>query len=105
MNRYDWRAFIGPRYEPADDAARFEWWTPANLEDTAELDATLADGGATITLASVPFDGRGGVWVGPNGSSEAWEYVTYTGATFRQLTGCTREAAGTREHNGVHTAG
>lgn len=105
MNRYDWRAFIGPRYEPADDAARFEWWTPGNLEDTVELDATLTDGAATITLAYVPFDSRGGVWVGPNGSGEAWEYVAYAGATFTQLTGCTREAAAGREHNGVHTAG
>ena len=61
MNRYDWRAFIGPRYEPADDAARFEWWTPGGLEDAAALSATLADGATTMTLVSMPFDSRGGV--------------------------------------------
>ena len=105
MTIYQWRAFIGPRYEQATSASAFEYWTPANLEDTAVCDATLADGATTITLDNVPFDAAGGAWVGPNGTGEAWEYITYTGKNSTQLTGCTREPSATREHNGVHTAG
>lgn len=105
MTIYQWRAFIGPRYEQATSASAFEYWTPANLEDTAALDATLTDGATTITLDNVPFDAAGGAWIGPNSTGEAWEYVTYTGKNSTQLTGCTREPSATREHNGVHTAG
>ena len=106
MTIHEWRAFIGPRYEPASAAYRHEWWTPANLTDTAELDATLTDGATTVVLATAgSFDTRGGAWVGPNGTGEAWEYITYTGKTATNLTGVTRESATTREHNGVHTAG
>jgi hypothetical protein len=105
-NRYQWRAFVGPRYETAESASRFEWWTPANLTDPAvPLESTLGDGILTIVLPYVSFDARGGVWVGPNGAGEAWEYVAYTGKTATDLTGCIREPAATREHNGVHTAG
>lgn len=106
MTIHQWRAFVGPRYEPADSATRFEWWTPANLDAlNPPLDATMADGDLAITLPYVNFDSRGGVWVGPNGAGEAWEYVGYTGKTTTQLTGCVREAAATREHNGIHSAG
>lgn len=105
MTIHQWRAFIGPRYEPADAAHRFEYWTPANLTDATELDTTLSDGATTMTLAYTPFDARGGVWVAPNGSGEGWEYVAYTGKTSDTLTGCIREGAAAREHNGVHTAG
>ena len=87
-----------------DQRQRFEW-TPANLEDTAALDATLTDGATTITLDNVPFDAAGGAWIGLNGAGEAWEYITYTGKNSTQLTGCTREPSATREHNGVHTGG
>lgn len=105
MTIHQWRAFIGPRYEQAEAAHRFEYWTPGNLTDTGELDATLSDGATAMTLVFVPFDTRGGVWVGPNGSGEGWEYVAYTDKGATQLTGCMREGAATREHNGVHTAG
>jgi hypothetical protein len=104
-HRYDWRVFIGPRYEDAGSASRFEWWTPSNLTDTTELDANFNSGATTMTLASVPFDTRGGVWVGPNGSGQGWEYVRYTGKGVATLTGCIRESTTTREHNGNHTAG
>ena len=106
MTIQEWRAFIGPRYEPASAAYRHEWWTPGNLTDTAELDTTLADGATTIVLATAgSLDTRGGAWIGPNGTGQAWEYITYTGKTATDLTGITREAGATREHNGIHTAG
>jgi hypothetical protein len=107
MTIHEWRALIGPRYEPATAAHRFEWWTPSNLDNTATLDAELASGATSIVLAegSGSFDSRGGVWVAGNAAGEAWEYVAYTGKSSTNLTGCIREPSATREHNGHHTGG
>jgi hypothetical protein len=47
----------------------------------------------------------GGVWVGPNGTGQGWEYVAYTNWSGTTLQNCVRESGTYREHNGVHTSG
>lgn len=112
LTLYHWRAYIGPAYEIADSAYSFDWVTPwilAELDLAARvttLSATLADAATAATLTTVAnVADEGGVWIGPNGSGQAWEYVSYSGKSGSQITGLRRESSTTREHNGVHTSG
>lgn len=107
---YQFRAYIGPAYEPASSAYAYDW--PAIISAARDVSATettitatLADGGASIALGATPQATKGGYWIGPNGAGQAWEYVGYSGVTGNTLTGLRREATATREHNGVHTSG
>jgi hypothetical protein len=107
---YQFRAFIGPAYEPSASPYAYHW--PDIFSFSRDITATettitgtLADGATSITLAATPQATKGGYWIAPNGSGQAWEYVGYSGVSGNTLTGLRREAAGAREHNGVHTSG
>lgn len=108
---WQWRALVGPAYEPADSAYYYAWrdlvtygLNPAAAVTT--LSSALADGAASLATASAAnLRGAGGVWVGPNGAGQAWEYISYSGKGGNTLTGLRREPAAVREHNGVHGAG
>jgi hypothetical protein len=107
-----WRAFAGPAARPNNQADFYDWSVhDAGAADNltaavGSLTATLADAATSLSLASTSaWPSKGGVWIGPNGANEAWEYCGYTGKTATTLTGLTRESATYREHNGVHTAG
>lgn len=107
---YQFRAYIGPAYEPASSAYAYDW--PAIVSAGRDITATettitgtLADGGASVALSATPQAAKGGYWIGPNGTGQAWEYVSYSGVSGNTLTGLRREPSATREHNGVHTAG
>lgn len=65
-----------------------------------------ASGATTLAVNSVTNfpTTYGGVWVGPNGSGEAWEYESYASRSGTTLT-VVRESSTDREHNGVHTNG
>ncbi len=108
---YQFRAYIGPAYEPAPSAFLYDWTqiTALGLDVTAAsttLASTLADGATSMALASgANMRPTGGVWVGPGGGGQAWEYISYSGKSSNTLTGLRREPAAVREHNGVHTAG
>ena len=109
---YHWRAFVGPAYEPSSSGYQYDWITPWSLGETdpstlaTTLSATLADGGLSATLTTIGnVATTGGVWIGPNGTGQAWEYVSYSGKSGSQITGLRRESSTTREHNGVHTSG
>jgi hypothetical protein len=107
---YQFRAFIGPAYEPSGSAYHYPWPNVWNftLDITATertLAGTLADGATSVTLNSAPQTSAGGYWIGPNGAGQAWEYVGYAGASGATLTGLRREPAAAREHNGAHAAG
>lgn len=111
MHPFQWELFIGPAWEPFDSAYYTSWTGfTLGLSSTIDYQTTVAsnfNSGATslvLTNASV-FPGAGGVWVGPNGSGQAWEYVPYSGKSSNTLTGCVRESTTDREHNGVHSAG
>ena len=112
LTLYQWRAFIGPAYEIEDSAYVYDWITPWNFGEVdlaakvTTLSATVNSGDTTATLATVGnVDAKGGVWIGPNGSGQAWEYVSYSGKSGSQITGLRRESSTTREHNGIHTSG
>lgn len=107
---YQFRAFIGPAYEPAASPYHYQWPNifAFSYDITATertLSGTLASGATSIALNAAPQASKGGYWIGPNGSGQAWEYVGYSGATGSTLTGLRREATAVREHNGVHTSG
>lgn len=119
-------AFVGARYEPETSAYYFDFPTLLNRGDPLPEVATgahtlaisVADGDTSIDVAldasgaasSGDVPSSGGVWVGGNGSGQAWEYIQYSGKTNVSLysvtlTGCVREPEINREHNGAHTAG
>ncbi len=114
------RAYIGPRWLPTDHAHAWDWTRTQDFafaDQNARLLATLSDG---ATAASLNFDAgallppKGGLWIGPNGAGQGWEFVEYAGYTTtpredyppnyydHHLTGLAREPADTREHNGAH---
>lgn len=106
-----WRIYIGPVLLPATDAAFFDWSAYAadginDLTGATTVATSLVSGATSLVCASAAALGsKGGVWVGPNGSGQAWEYIGYTGKSSNTLTGLQREPVTGREHNGIHTAG
>lgn len=106
------RVFVGPAFTRADDATYYDasgivaGSNPAVLVTQTTLATTLANGATTCTVtAAANLPAKGGVFIGPNGSGQGWEYVPYTGRDGAQLSGLVREAAAQREHSGVHSAG
>jgi hypothetical protein len=108
---YQFRAFIGPAYEPADSIYHYSWPEIVSLgldlaAANTTLSAQLADSATSMTLASAAnMRTAGGVWVAPTTTGQAWEYISYSGKSGSQLTGLRREPATVREHNGVHGVG
>jgi hypothetical protein len=106
-----WRAFIGPRWRSASEAGADLWTQIAAGTLTPQADttlaATMADGAtsASLSAASTWPSTNGWAYVGPNGSGQAWEYISYATRSGNAISGITREASAGREHNGVHTSG
>jgi hypothetical protein len=109
-NFLQWRAYIGPRFEPQSAATAWDWTRTTDYSLTSAFGrlATALDVGAasmvlqTSGLGSV-LAPKGGLWVGPNGDGEGWEYVGYGvngGSVFSDLV---REPSDVREHSGVHS--
>lgn len=106
-----YRVWAGPLYKPYGDTYYYDWTqhnvggsfgTPSGLS----LSATLSSGATSATLGGsiASWPSAGGVWIGPNGSGQAWEYCSYTkgaGSTINLV----REPTLNREHNGIHTSG
>lgn len=109
-NSYQWRAFVGPAYEPSTSAYTFDHVAFAAANNPTAAVTTLSsslDAGATSAAltSAASFPTRGGLWIGPTAAGQSWEYVSYSGKSTNTLTGLRREAATTREHNGTHGAG
>lgn len=106
-----WRAFIGPRWRTATEAGADLWTQIAAGTLTPQADttlaATLSDGATSASLAAASTwpSANGWAYIGPNGSGEAWEYISYTTRSSNTISGITREASAGREHNGTHTSG
>lgn len=100
-----WRAWIGPRsYTQLSTFATGGYYPAANATTLA---APMASGATAATLTDPTGypAAAGWAWLGPNGAGEAWEYVDYSSLSGADLTGCSRESATGREHNGSHSAG
>ena len=109
-----WECYIGPRWRPAPQATAWDWTNTSdhNLANnqTATVGSTFTAGNSTLTLSGLAgMPAKGGVWIGPNGSGQGWEYIEYSSRTdngsTQVLAGLLPEPAATREHNGNHTAG
>lgn len=111
MHPFQWTLFIGPAWHPASSPYFYNWqgFTPGGasaVDYQSTLVNTLGSGVTSLVLANgTPFQSAGGLWIGPNGSNQAWEYVDYSARSGNTISGLVREPAADREHNGVHSAG
>lgn len=116
MGRYlQFRAFIGPKW--VSDATFWQYYLsmPAIGFDldidyqTAVLTSLVSGATSLVTTNDSTlynkFATAGGLWVGPNGGGQGWEYVGYTGRTTNTFSGLVRESSTYRQHNGAHSAG
>lgn len=101
----EFRVYVGPHYSHYD-------WSQLNLGSTGSpgsdtvTTGTLSGGGTSVSVAQPSFfPSAGGVFIGPNGTGEAWEYCKYTGKSGSALTGLVREQIIGTEHNGNHASG
>lgn len=114
MGHYvEWRAFIGPVWSKASAAYFWDWSSlaaGATYEPTTAIPATTISGGITsastsVTLANATgWPSAGSFWIGPNGSGQSWERVTFTGKSTNTLSGLGRETADS-EQSGTHGSG
>lgn len=99
----NFRVYIGPYHLHYN-------WSGLNTGASFALGSSTTtsgqvSGATTLGIASATNYGTaGGVWVGPNGSGQAWEYEQFTNRSGTTLT-VVRESTTDREHNGVHTSG
>lgn len=107
---FEFMAWIGPQWRRSDETYFYDW-TVRNpgvsdyLQYTTTLSATLNPSDVTANVASASaFPSAGGIWIGPNGTSQGWEYCEFTGKTATSLNGLNR-IADDREHNGIHSSG
>ena len=100
------RVYIGPHHLHYDWSALSTGATFAAGLFAQRTTTGQASGATTLSVSAVAnFPAtNGGVWVGPNGSGEAWEYESYATRSGTTLT-VTRESTTDRDHNGVHTNG
>lgn len=106
-----WALFVGPAWHPSSSPYFWDWTGLAadgasTLDYQSTLSSTLSSGVTSAVLTSAAsFPSAGGVWIGPNGSGQAWEYCDYSGKSSNTLTGLVRESSSDREHNGIHNSG
>ena len=111
VHTIQWRAWVGPKWLPADDPAFWEWSgvDEGATYDMAALATTLAADleptATSLTLASAAaWPSAGGGWIARGAAGEALEYVSYIGKSGSTLTGLVRETTGL-EQTGHHTTG
>lgn len=108
---FQWSLFVGPAWQPSTNPTYFSWTGftvggASAIDFGSTLTSTLNSGATSAVLAAAAsFASAGGIWVGPNGAGQAWEYMPYTGKSSNTLTGLVRESTADREHNGVHSSG
>lgn len=107
---FPFRPFIGPRAVMNDDPQPYGKWDYAQDlgDDPAVPPPYIGQGSLVATLnptettglavSGITLPDYGGVWVGPNGAGEGWEYISY------QNTGGLRRGDNGMA-SGYHTAG
>jgi hypothetical protein len=109
-----WESYIGPLWRPATQATAWDYSNTSdhNLANTqgATVSVAFNAGNSTLTITGLAgLPAKGGIWIGPNGSGQGWEYFEYSSrtdnGTVQVMSGLIPEAATTREHNGNHSVG
>lgn len=97
------RVYIGPHH------LHYDWSTHStgasfsgNLYTPTTTTGQVSGATSLVIASSTGFGTVGGVWVGPNGSGQSWEYERFTARSGTTLT-VTRESTTDREHNGIHS--
>lgn len=99
----NFRVYIGPYHLHYD-------WSGLSLGASFSLGSSTTtsgqiSGATSLSIGSATGYGTaGGVFVGPNGSGQAWEYEQFTARSGTSLT-VVRESTSDRDHNGVHSSG
>ena len=115
MTHYvEWRAYVGPMWTADTDATFWNWASALTLDATyapesaiapTTLASTLSAGATSAVLTDAStWPSAGSAFVGPNGSGQSWERISWTGKSTNTLTGVTRETVDS-EQSGVHSAG
>jgi hypothetical protein len=112
MSDLFFRAFVGPRWMPNNhDWITFNFGDADVLDYATTLNSTLFSTATSEmqVVDGVAFAAPAGVWVGPVGEDQAWEYIEYVSKsiqpTYTAFNTLTREPSANREHNGIHTVG
>jgi len=105
LSDVNFRVYIGPYHlhydwSVHDYGAAFS----GDLYTSAGTTGQVSGASTLVIGSSTGFGTVGGVWAGPNGSGESWEYERFTARSGTTLT-VTRESSTDREHNGVHSSG
>lgn len=88
-----WRAYIGPKWLSDTNQYHWDWSALNDLATYTPAAATTLSSGMTSASTTVPctdssgFPSAAGVWVGPNGAGESWEYILYNGNAANVLGG------------------
>lgn len=107
---FEFKAWIGPQWRRYGETYFYDWTAlnagvSTTLDYSTTLSATVSASDVTANVASASsFPSAGGIWLGPNGSGQGWEYCEFTGKTATSLNGLSR-ITDDREHNGVHSSG
>lgn len=101
LSETTWRMYVGPYHLHYD-------WSALDLGDSFAPSGTTTTGqisGATslVIASSSGIGAATGLWVGPNGSGQGWEYQQVTAGASTTKT-VVRESTTDREHNGVHSS-
>lgn len=103
LSETKFRVYIGPYHSHYDWSVHDEGAAlSANLYTPTTTTGQVSGASTLVIASSTGFGTTGGVWVGPNGSGQAWEYERFTARSGTTLT-VTRESTTDREHNGIHS--
>ncbi len=102
LTETNWRMYVGPYHLHYD-------WSALDLGDSFAPSSTTTTGqtsGSTslVINSTTGIGATTGLWVGPNGASQSWEYEQVTAGASTTKT-VVRESTDDREHNGVHSSG
>ena len=101
------QVFVGPLWEPDGSATAWDWSRTQDLDLAGvqgKLTAILYGGSVACSYTGITLPPKGGMWVGPDGAGQGWEYVAYDLAVAGGASGLRRESTSIYEHNGVHGA-
>ena len=107
-NYTQWQAFIGPLYLRPSDPGCWDWTNEADLALAGQSSTTIGTlnaGNIAVGHTGLDLPVFGGVWIGPNGTGQGWEYCGFGAGGYDSIYNLIREPIPPYDHNGIHSAG